>query len=116
VWNAVTIGTVAGFTVSAWLIVGLAGVIVLLLLSARLIPRTILAGVQTVIQEGHAQANELLPPEWSPSDYGLGWRLMGSHPISGPPAYPQRSVPAVPVSQPGDDLLAQRIEDDLKSE
>jgi len=81
VWNAVAIGTVIGFAVPEWLVFGLASVIVLLLLIVRLIPRTVMAGVQTVVQEGHAQVNEPLPSEWSPMDYGLGWRLMGSRPI-----------------------------------
>ncbi len=81
VWNAVAIGTVIGFAVPEWLVIGFASVIVLLLLIVRLIPRTVMAGVQTVVQEGHAQANEPLPPEWSPTDYGLGWRLMGSRPV-----------------------------------
>ncbi len=91
VWNAVAVGIILGFAVSEWLILGLACVIVLLLLMGRLIPRTVMAGVQTVVQEGHEQANEPLPPEWSPTDYGLGWRLMGSRPIIVHGAYPPRA-------------------------
>ncbi|HSD85137.1 MAG TPA: PrsW family glutamic-type intramembrane protease, partial [Anaerolineae bacterium] len=110
-WNAVAIGTLIGFATSEWLILGLACAGVLLLVTGRLIPRTIVAGVQTVVQEGYEQANESLPPEWSPADYGLGWRLMGSRPIIVPGT--PRTVSAPP---PIEKVYIQRVEDDLKSE
>lgn len=98
-WNAVAIGISFGFSLSACL--GIACVIVLLLLIGVVIPRTVLAGVQTIVQEGYGQVNESLPPEWSPADYGLGWRLMGSRPILAPPmrtaTAPEAAAPQTPI-------------------
>ena len=68
---------------SAWLWLGIVCLIVLILLIVRMIPRVVAAGVDTVIQEGYQQAGANLPAEWSPSDYGIGWRLMGSRPQRG---------------------------------
>jgi hypothetical protein len=115
-WNALATGAIIGFAVADWLIIGLGCVIALLVFIGRSIPRTVLAGVQTVIQEGYEQANAPLPPEWSPASYGLGWRLMGNRPISVPAASPQRSTPAVASALPLDDAYQRRVEDDVKSE
>ena len=112
-WNAVAIGISFGFSLSACL--GIACVIVLLLLIGVVIPRTVLAGVQTVIQEGYGQANESLPPEWSPADYGLGWRLMGSRPIFTPPMRTVTAPEAVAPQTPIGGEYVQRVEDDLKT-
>jgi hypothetical protein len=75
-----------------WL--GILCLIVLIFLIVRMIPRTVLAGAQTVIQNGYQQAEANLPAEWSPSDYGIGWRLMGSR--------PRRGVRVVPETIPSD--------------
>ncbi len=82
-WNASAIGIGVGFgSLTLWWL-GIICLGVLIFLITRMIPRTVLAGVQTVIQEGYQQASANLPPEWSPSDYGIGWRLMGSRPRQG---------------------------------
>ncbi len=82
-WNASAIGIGLGFAnASSWWL-GIICLGVLIFLIARMIPRTVLAGVQTAVQDGYQQAGADLPPEWSPSDNNLGWRLMGSRPQLG---------------------------------
>jgi RsiW-degrading membrane proteinase PrsW (M82 family) len=100
-WNASAIGIAVGFNNSALLCLGLPCLIILLLLIVRMIPRTVLAGVQTVIHEGYQQAGANLPAEWSPSDYGIGWRLMGSRPRRGVRVVPEATLES-PTLSPGD--------------
>ena len=102
-WNASAIGIGVGFsTTSAWCL-GVICLGVLIFLIVRMIPRTVLAGVQTVVQEGYQQAAVNLPPEWSPSDYGIGWRLMGSRPRQGVRVVPE-ATPVAITSLPGDEF------------
>jgi hypothetical protein len=82
-WNASAIGIGVGFgSLTLWWL-GFICLGSLIILIVRMIPRTVLAGVHTVVQVGYQQAAVNLPPEWSPSDYGIGWRLMGSRPRQG---------------------------------
>jgi RsiW-degrading membrane proteinase PrsW (M82 family) len=101
VWNAAAIGIAVGFNSPALLCLGLPCLIILIFLIVRMIPRTVLAGAQTVIQEGYQQAGANLPEEWSPSDYGIGWRLMGSRPRRG------MRVVAEAVSEPAPSSIDQ---------
>ncbi len=82
-WNASAIGIGVGFGDTAWLWLGIVCLIVLIVLIVLTIPRVVTAGVDTVIQEGYRQAGINLLAEWSPSNYGIGWRLMGSRPQQG---------------------------------
>ncbi|MBI5563414.1 MAG: PrsW family intramembrane metalloprotease [Chloroflexi bacterium] len=93
VWNASAIGIAVGFGNAASWWLGILCLIVLIFLIARMIPRTVMAGAQTAIQEGHQQAAANLPAEWSPSDYGVGWRLMGSRPRRGVRVVPEATQP-----------------------
>ena len=102
VWNASAIGIAVGFSSPALLWLGILCLIVLISLIARMIPRTVLAGVQTVIQEGYQQAGANLPAEWSPSDYSIGWRLGGSRPRWGVRVVPE-ATPLATTSLPGDE-------------
>lgn len=102
VWNASAIGIAVGFSSPALLWLGLICLIVLISLIARMIPRAVLAGVQTVIQEGYQQAGANLPSEWSPADYGIGWRLMGCRPRRGVRVVPEATLDATPKPSPGD--------------
>ncbi len=101
-WNASAIGIGVGFgSLTLWWL-GVICLGILVFLIVRMIPRTVLAGVQTVIQEGYQQAAANLPPEWSPSDYGIGWRLMGSRPRWGVRVVPE-ATPTATTSLPGDE-------------
>ena len=88
-WNASAIGVGVGFSNAASLWLGVICLGSLIFLIARMIPRTVLAGVQTTIQEGYQQVAANLPPEWSASDYNIGWRLMGSRPRRGVRTMPE---------------------------
>jgi len=101
-WNASAIGI--GVSISSlplwWLTI--ICLCILIFLITRMIPRTVLAGVQTVIQDGYQQAEANLPAEWSPSDYGIGWRLMGSRPRWGVRVVPETtpsSIEPMPTEQ-----------------
>lgn len=101
-WNASAVGIGVGFANASTWWLGIICLGVLIFLIARMIPRTVLAGVQTAVQDGHQQAGADLPPEWSPSDNNLGWRLMGSQPQMGVRVVREAAyVPAAPpVEEP----------------
>ncbi len=88
-WNASALGLgvaagaigVGAFSIS-WLLAcgGLLLVVVLIIFMVRLIRRIAKAGVETSIQEGFQQVGAVLPTSWSPTDYNIGWRFVGSRP------------------------------------
>lgn len=101
-WNASAIGIGYGISdASSWWL-SIICLCILIFLITRMIPRAVLAGIQTVIQEGYQQATANLPPEWSPSDYGIGWRLMGSRPRWGVRVVPEAPLEVVDMPLPGD--------------
>ena len=110
-WNALAIGSVVVLGQGQPLF-GLMGAILLIGLVVKVLPGIAMAGAQASVQEGYDQANVPLPPEWSPMDNGISWRLIGSRPIfSERPAVV--TTPNVP--QPtGDDEYVQRVERTLK--
>ncbi len=123
-WNASAIGIGLGFSATAWLWLGIVCLVVLILLIARIIPRAVMAGADTVIQEGYQQAGANLPAEWSPSDDGIGWRLMGSRPQRGvrnvSATVLKETLPPPGDQSPGDDatpgeVLANQLAEDKSS-
>jgi hypothetical protein len=113
VWNASAIGVAVGFSSLAVLWLGILCLIILIFLIVRMIPRTVMAGVQTVIQEGYQRAGANLPAEWSPSDYNIGWRLMGSRPRSGQRITPETTVETVQPISNGTDNSASALPDEI---
>ncbi len=78
-WNGLVIGA-ALVALNNQAILGCGGLILWLLLMSRQLPRITTAGVEASVQDEYAAADQPLPPEWSPMDNGLAWKLVGSEP------------------------------------
>ncbi len=110
-WNTVALAFSVGQLVPDGLLIVLISVAILLAAIRFIIPNTVTAGVQTIIQEEYQRADQPLPPEWAPMNYSMGWRLMGSRPIFVTP-----TMRAAPIELPQvKDAHIDRVEDDLKS-